>query len=142
MRTGGAECGDQQVAVGVEQWRERSFELYLSPPGHLKPCMTKIDLHTLCAHGRLYPRAPVLSHPMFHAPVPPAPLSHDGVLQTAHRRGSALPAHMRRYVRPVSTQSVIQKPCMTEIFLHFRCAHYRLSGNAPVHVPWTASTTG
>ena len=27
--------------------------------GHLKPCMTKIYLHNLCAHGRLYPHAPV-----------------------------------------------------------------------------------
>ena len=27
--------------------------------GHLKPCMPEIYLRTLCAHGRLYPHAPV-----------------------------------------------------------------------------------
>ena len=27
--------------------------------GHFKPCMTDIYLHIWCAHGRLYPHAPV-----------------------------------------------------------------------------------
>ena len=27
--------------------------------GHFKACMTEIYLHILCAHGRLYPHAPV-----------------------------------------------------------------------------------
>ena len=32
----------------------------------------------------------------------------------------------------VSVESVLEKPCMTEIDLHFRFAHYGLYGNAPV----------
>ena len=26
-----------------------------------------------------------------------------------------------------------EKTCMTEIYLHYRCAHYRLSGDAPIY---------
>ena len=39
------------------------------------------------------------------------------------------------FLRSVSISSVIQKPCTTEIYLHFLIAHDGLSGNAPVQAP-------
>ena len=36
------------------------------------------------------------------------------------------------YSRPVDIESVVSQPCMTGIYLHFRCAHYGFYVNAPV----------
>ena len=39
---------------------------------------------------------------------------------------------VRARIRSVSISSVIWKPCMTDIYMYFICAHYRLYGTAPV----------
>eukprot|EP01048_Picozoa_sp_COSAG05_P018721 COSAG05_NODE_2790_length_2635_cov_6.935726_2_plen_172_part_00 len=70
----------------------------------------------------------------------PVQLLYIYILQavpTVYRTGVPVPRYRYRYsIRTTSTvpwtSNSKHQPCMTRIYLYFRCLHYRLSGNAPV----------